>query len=216
MTTTQTATSPASMPSRDSASQRFTIGITGMTCASCVGRVERALASLPHVETVSVNLATEQANVQGDAALALPDIIQTIERTGYEVAQTPVELAIEGMHCASCVGRVERVLNAVPGVTRASVNLATERAQVTVSAQTDDLHALTAAVERAGFTASPIHDRQADETSREARQELDQQHLRRDFLIAFVVTLPVFLLEMGGHMVPALHRFIDNTVGLQA
>src|SRR5699024_11565533 len=118
MTTTQTATSPASMPSRDSASQRFTIGITGMTCASCVGRVERALASLPHVETVSVNLATEQANVQGDAALALPDIIQTIERTGYEVAQTPVELAIEGMHCASCVGRVERVLNAVPGVTR--------------------------------------------------------------------------------------------------
>src|SRR5699024_8548612 len=65
-------------------------------------------------------------------------------------------------------------------------------------------------------TASPIHDRQADETSREARQELDQQHLRRDFLIAFVVTLPVSLLEMGGHMVPALHRFIDNTVGLQA
>ncbi len=93
----------------------LSLPITGMTCASCVGRVERALKSVPGVSAAAVNLATETAEVRGIAA---PDVLITaVEKAGYPVAAEAKELFIEGMTCASCVARVERALQAVPGVT---------------------------------------------------------------------------------------------------
>ncbi len=92
----------------------FDLPIAGMTCASCAGRVERALRNVSGASGVSVNLATEQARVQapGDS---LPALMEAVERAGYSVPQQTVELSIDGMTCASCVGRVERALNKVPG-----------------------------------------------------------------------------------------------------
>ena len=134
-----------------------TLPIEGMTCASCVGRVERALREVPGVSGASVNLATERATVTGTAPRAA--LVAAIEDAGYDVpapAPSSVDLAIEGMTCASCVGRVERALLAVPGVTAASVNLATERATVQGIA---DRAALLAAVEDAGYDARPLQPR---------------------------------------------------------
>ena len=109
--------------------EKFVLDVEGMTCASCVGRVERALKAVPGVQSASVNLATERAEVTG-AAVDRALLVKAVEDAGYDVTSRPVDLQIEGMTCASCVARVERALKTVSGVTYASVNLATERAHV--------------------------------------------------------------------------------------
>ena len=117
------------------APEALDIGIEGMTCASCAGRVERAVARVPGVSAVSANLATEQARIQFDGQPGTAAAVaEAVTKAGYGVASQEITLEIGGMICASCVGRVERALRAVPGVTGAEVNLATERARVLASA----------------------------------------------------------------------------------
>lgn len=96
------------------------IGIQGMTCASCAGRVEKALKKLPGVQTATVNLATEKAHIQADSPLAIADVKAAIEQAGYEVATQMTTLTIKGMTCASCVGRVEKALRRVQAVITAA------------------------------------------------------------------------------------------------
>jgi Au+-exporting ATPase len=123
-----------------------------------------------------------------------------------------ISLPIEGMTCASCVGRVERALNAVPGVAVATVNLATERATVRGTA---DPAALVAAVARAGYKARPLRlSASSDENSAERKDE-EQRRLKRDLIVATLLALPVFLLEMGSHLLSAIHMLIVRTIGMQ-
>jgi len=199
-----------SNPVPGGALQKTVLDVEGMTCASCVGRVERALKAVPGVASASVNLATERAEVTG-AGLDRTALVRAVEGAGYSVAARPVDLAIEGMTCASCVGRVERALKAVPGVASATVNLATERATVTGTA---DLAALTRAVAGAGYAAHPVLAAGADETA--ARKAAEEAGLRRDLLIAAALTLPVFVLEMGAHLFAWVHMAVMNTIGMQA
>ena len=126
--------------------------IGGMTCASCVMRVEKALRKVPGVTGATVNLATEQAQVQADASVTADALAAAVRHAGYEVGSADIALQVEGMTCASCVGRVEAALLKVPGVIGASVNLATERASVRAlsSVSASDLEA---AVDRAGYKA---------------------------------------------------------------
>ena len=127
----------------------LSLPISGMTCASCAGRVERALGKLPGVTAASVNLATERAEVRGTAPLAAA--IGAVVQAGYGVPEQRFDLGIGGMTCATCAGRVERALAKVPGVLEASVNLATERAMVRAVAGTPEA-ALAAAVAKAGYS----------------------------------------------------------------
>ncbi|WP_195794437.1 heavy metal translocating P-type ATPase [Kinneretia sp. DAIF2] len=128
----------------------LTLPIDGMTCASCVKRVEKALKAVPGVQDAQVNLATEAASIAGAPAL---DALQAaIEKAGYALRQQDLTLSVEGMTCASCVGRVEKALKKVPGVAAAEVNLATETAQVRLLAGTDPA-ALLGAVAKAGYQA---------------------------------------------------------------
>ena len=107
------------------------IPIQGMTCASCVGRVEKAIRSVAGVTAANVNLATERAHVEFAPATADPvAVADAIRAAGYEPSAATLDLTIEGMTCASCVSRVEKALERVPGVIEANVNLATERASV--------------------------------------------------------------------------------------
>ena len=135
------------------AAQAWTLPIEGMTCASCVARVERSLRSVAGVTEASVNLATESATVQAAPGVALPALTAAVEKAGYTVGEKTFDLAVEGMTCASCVARVEKALKAVPGVLSAEVNLATESAAVRASGAVE-LAALRAAVEKAGYVAS--------------------------------------------------------------
>ena len=131
----------------------LSLPVEGMTCASCVGRVERALAKVPGVAQATVNLATESAAVTLAASVPAQNLADAIERTGYAVPDDSADLRIEGMTCASCVGRVERALQAVPGVVAATVNLATEQAHVERLRGAAGAAALMAAVQKAGYTA---------------------------------------------------------------
>jgi P-type Cu+ transporter len=108
----------------------LSLPIEGMTCASCVGRVEKALARVPGVRSAAVNLATESAALELDQPVMAGTLADAVRRAGYEVPRETVTLAVQGMTCASCVARVERALARVPGVVSAEVNLATERARV--------------------------------------------------------------------------------------
>ena len=88
----------------------LSLPVEGMTCASCVGRVEKALGSLAGVSSATVNLATEKADVDYDpAGIGAEEIAEAIGRAGYSVPEQTVELAVGGMTCASCVSRVERL-----------------------------------------------------------------------------------------------------------
>ena len=136
----------------------WSLPIEGMTCASCVGRVERALQKIPGVSEVSVNLATEAASVRASPGVGLAELRSAVEKAGYTVGESSLGLDIAGMTCASCVSRVEKALLRVPGVLRAEVNLATETASVTLATRQIDEAALVAAVERAGYTATPRHE----------------------------------------------------------
>ncbi len=192
-----------------------TLHIEGMTCASCVARVERALAAVPGVESAHVNLATESAQVRLSGPVAGSDLVAAVEDAGYDVAEETVELSVEGMTCASCVGRVERALAAVPGVASASVNLATEQAVVRGAAGLNPA-ALIAAVEDAGYDAKVLETAGAAEGEAEARKAAEAAGLRRDLLVAGALTLPVFVLEMGSHLIPAVHDLVMGTIGMKA
>ncbi len=134
----------------------WTLPVEGMTCASCVSRVEKALSAIPGVSEANVNLATEAATVRADKGVALNALRAAVEKAGYTVGEQTVQLSIEGMTCASCVARVEKALLKVPGVTSAQVNLATETAEVKLASRDLDLSTLTAAVAKAGYAARPI------------------------------------------------------------
>ncbi|MEB3767537.1 heavy metal translocating P-type ATPase [Acinetobacter sp. MD2] len=191
------------------------LNITGMTCASCVGRVERALKKVQGVIDVSVNLATEQAQIKSEITIQAQQLIDAVTKAGFDahVPEHSVELDIQGMSCASCVGRVEKALTQVNGVLAVSINLATEKAQLRL---TDDVidGQLIQAVQKAGFAANVVQAQQlnaVDELTQ--RREQDAQSLQRDFYIALVLTLPVFILEMGGHLIPTWHHWIAHTLG---
>ncbi|HEY2022857.1 heavy metal translocating P-type ATPase [Paraburkholderia sp.] len=175
----------AAIPSPSSPARVVEFDIDGMTCAACATRVERALSKVPGVARASVNLATERARVESGATVEPAQLADAVRKAGYEAAlvagagagagagadidvaaraeasvaaprTTELELAIGGMTCASCAMRVEKALSKVPGVARASVNLATETATVHSSAESADAHALIAAVSKAGYEAAPI------------------------------------------------------------
>ena len=198
----------------------FELSVEGMTCASCVGRVERALKKVPGVQEAVVNLATEKASLTvadpNQASAILPQAVAAIEKAGYAVPAQSVDLQVGGMTCASCVGRVERALKKVPGVQNAVVNLATERASVQLQGSVD-VSSLIAAIEKAGYEAQPVlHDAAATgEDAAAQRQAQERESLKRSLIFATVFALPVFLLEMGGHMVPAFHHWIAGSIGTQ-
>ncbi|MFA9439612.1 heavy metal translocating P-type ATPase [Uliginosibacterium sp. sgz301328] len=131
--------------------QELTLPISGMSCASCVTRVEKALGKVPGVESVAVNLASESARVSLSAPVPASDLVAAVEGAGYGVASQEVDLAISGMTCASCVARVEKALSRVAGVTGATVNLASESARVAWTG--GDPAVLVDAVRKTGFGA---------------------------------------------------------------
>jgi P-type Cu+ transporter len=194
----------------------FAIPVEGMSCASCVSSIEKAVAKVPGVDKVVVNLATERADVTFKAAPDMPAVIDAIRKAGYDVPSGSVDLAIEGMSCASCVSKVEKSLNAVPGVTRASVNLATERAHVELAGQVP-LSDLIKAVETAGYEARSLDEARSDakQETQSDKRDAEAAELKKSVILAAVLTLPVFILEMGSHIIPAVHMFVMDTIGMQ-
>ncbi len=169
-----------------------------MTCANCVSVVEKGLSKLQGVDHVDVNLALERATVTYDPTLLDENaLIERVEQTGYGIATATTELAITGMDCASCAAVVKKGLRKLDGVIDVSINLATERAQVTYVAGQITRRDLVKQVEMIGYgvaegaTTEELGD--AERTARE--REITKQ--RRYLLVGVLFTLPLFILSMG-------------------
>jgi Cu+-exporting ATPase len=170
--------------------ERLVLPVQGMTCASCVAHVEKALARVAGVGRVAVNLATESAAVEG-LALDPQALARAIDAAGYSVPTQTLRLDIEGMTCATCVTRLEAALRAVPGVMRAAVNLASESAQVEVVSGAATARDLVAAVIAAGYGAT------VPSAAATAAPADRTRGLRQDALLALALALPLLL---GTHL----------------
>ncbi|RRW17335.1 copper-translocating P-type ATPase [Stutzerimonas stutzeri] len=190
-------------------SATHTLPVSGMTCASCAGRVECALLKVPGVASASVNLANEQVRVESSEA-DLAALIEAVQKAGYGVPVQSLELAIDGMTCASCVGRVERALLKVPGVRSAAVNLASERAHVEVLGPPDPA-ALIQAVEAVGYHATASSERRPAADA-ERRLQRERWAVIAGLLLAAPLVLPMFGELFGQHwMLPAWIQFLLAT-----
>ncbi|MCB1772507.1 MAG: heavy metal translocating P-type ATPase [Gammaproteobacteria bacterium] len=186
--------------------KQLDIGIDGMSCASCSSRVERAIEKLEGVVEAPVNLATARASVTYDESLLSPTaVIDAVRELGYSPLTEEFEIGVGGMTCANCSARVERALNKLPGVLAASVNLATERATLHFLPATLSTDDITRAIEETGYEARPIEGDNTEAREQAARDE-QRRAMRRDLIIAAVLTIPVFVLAMGSHFVPGFNR----------
>lgn len=175
--------------------QHLTLPVEGMTCASCVGRVEKALQETPGVEEASVNLATEKATITLATGTSADAAIQAIERAGYSVPRQNFDLNISGMTCASCVARVEKALANVLGVTEVSVNLATERAHIVASAGVGEAQLINA-VAQAGYEAQSVQTTVPVATNRAQRELV---FLLASAALTLPLAVPMFISLGGGH-----------------
>lgn len=197
-----------------SAPETLTLKVGGMSCASCVKRVEKALSAVPGVTGASVNLASETARVEYDGSGGSAPLVAALEKAGYQAAEESVSLEIDSMTCASCVKRVEKALSAVPGVLDASVNLASETATVRYVDGAVSTRQLIEASAKAGYPAKLKSSTTAD--GGRDRNAGEAAELKKKAIIAGLLTLPVFVMEMGGHAVPAFHEWLHATIGMQA
>ena len=186
--------------------------IADMTCASCVRRVEKAIAAVPGVSASSVNLASEKADVTFAGAPDASAVADAVRAAGYGVRESVMEFPVEGMTCASCIGRVEKALKAVPGVIDATANLAQERARVRYVEASAGFDDFAEAIARTGYRAvqrSEATDVEGDEERRVA----ERRALKRALVLAAILTAPLFVMEMGAHAVPAFGHYLHEAIG---
>ncbi len=168
--------------------------IEGMTCAACAMRVEKGLNRLPGVEA-SVNAVNDEARVEFDPGRVSPlEMLAAVEQAGYGVPYQSVDLALSGMTCAACSSRIEKMLNRLPGV-KASVNLATEKAQVTYPSGMVEIGDLIRQVEKAGYGAQEI--RLLDSAGQKSRDEALYRSGVRRFAVSALLTLPLLAQMLG-------------------
>ena len=164
--------------------------IIGMTCASCVNRIEVQVKKIPGVKDISVSLATETAYVKMSSLDIIAQVIDAIKKSGYEIVTAEKEILIEGMTCASCVSRIEKSLIKIPGVLKAVVNLATEKANVTyIDGSLNDSNLLDA-ITKAGYKGTFSSQNKKDEKSDKDKQ------LKNDFIkliIGAILSLPLII-----------------------
>nr|WP_232796417.1 heavy metal translocating P-type ATPase [Roseovarius salinarum] len=187
----------------------MTFEVQGLSCAGCAGRAERALGAVPGIRDATVNFANRTAQV-APADIDPRAVSEALDEAGYPAAEDTVTLRIEGMHCASCIGKVEQALTAMPGVLDASVNLAAETAKVRILSGAADPAELARAVTDAGY---PAHPESGGTRDRAETRQAEIAGARRSMLIAAALTLPVFVMEMGSHFIPGMAELIDDTLG---
>ena len=183
--------------------QKINIGVEGMSCASCVARVEKAISKVPGVERVVVNLANHQALVDWAGEVTDPAaLVEAIESVGYEVGHITTRLKIDGMSCASCVNRVEKAIQSLPGVLNAAVNLGTEEALVTHIPGIASVERIIASVTDSGYQAKPAEEETED--ADKLRRESVFRKQKRKFAFSLSLTVPVLIFSM-----PDLFPFVE-------
>ncbi|MCX7629973.1 MAG: heavy metal translocating P-type ATPase [Geminicoccaceae bacterium] len=173
---------------------RLLLPLVGLTCAACARRVECALADLPGIEGIAVDLVGERAElVLGPQAPETAAIVARIREAGFGVRERTARLRIRGMSCASCAGRIERALRRVPGVLEASVDLLSESAQVRHLAQAVTVFRLVEAIREAGYDAAPEAPSERGAERAEAAERTVRAREALAVAAALLLTLPLLL-----------------------
>ena len=193
----------------------ISLQIQDLNCASCSGRAEKALNAVTGVISATVNLAAETAQISFADPATPKALTDALTDAGYPAATQEVTLEIEGMTCASCVGRVDKALKASDGVISVSVNLATEAATVQYASNATTVGQIAATATAAGYPAKPKAGAQADSENRNMRKADEITRLGWLTLIAALLALPVFAIEMGSHFIPGVHHWVTTNIGTQ-
>jgi P-type Cu+ transporter len=189
--------------------------VEGMTCAACSSRLQRALERVDGVTSADVNLATEQATVHLAHGGSATHLVDAVEKAGYSARTSRTTLAVTGMTCAACVGRVQRALEKHPAVLSADVNLATERATIghLPSVERSELVAL---VRDAGYDVVDEAGDSADAADSEAEaREAHRIGQRKRLTVAALFTVPIMVLDMGSMMIPGAHDWLMSVLTMQ-
>jgi len=164
--------------------------ITGMTCAACAIRIEKGLNKLEGVDTANVNLALEKASIKYDPAVTnVNDFIKKVNDLGYGVLSEKVEFDIVGMTCAACATRIEKGLNKLEGVNKATVNLALETSSVEFNPSQINIQEIITGVEKIGYEAKVKQEKSAD-TINHREKEIEKQ--KGKFLFSLILAFPLF------------------------
>jgi len=167
--------------------------VQGMSCASCVAKIEEGLSELDGVEAAKVNFATKRADVTFDGKrLKIGDLITTVKDLGYDVDKEERTFPVRGMSCASCVEKVQKALSRVPGVIQAEVNFATEKAKVEYLSGDVSVKDLSQAVSYAGYELLEVEEEDAVEKEKAARKA-ELRALKQKFSVGLILVLPLFI-----------------------
>ncbi|MEH6670290.1 heavy metal translocating P-type ATPase [Halopseudomonas sp.] len=190
-------------------SDSIDIGIRGMSCGSCVGRVERALNAQPGVSGAQVNLATARARVEFTDKADPVATAHTIKAAGYEPLTESADIPVLGMSCGSCVSRVEKAISQVPGVLGSSVNLTTQKVSVTFLSGVVSLADIHQAIRGAGY--EPRKQESGPVPESESEQDQEGAELRKSMLFAAALTIPIVFIAMG-KMLPGLDAYFAGVM----
>jgi Cu+-exporting ATPase len=210
---------PVSIPAAREGTVRLDLPVSGMTCATCVATVEKALKKLPGVEFVSVNFATQRATVlYSPAGAAAADLAAAVRGAGYDVASASADVSIKGIMCAGCVHTIEKALLGQKGVLGAAVNLATGRARVEYLPTEIGLDEIFAAIESAGYqvirptaSESGISGASSSDDIEQKIRDRELRDLRTKFFIGLALSVVIFAGSMGG-IFPFVPAFLRSPV----
>jgi Cu+-exporting ATPase len=189
--------------------ERIDLPIVGMTCASCAQRVQESLSQLKGVNKASVNFATSRATVSYDPQQAeVENLIFAIRESGYDVGTVSIEVPIQGIDCASCVQKIEKALLTTKGVTKAAVNLATEKAKVEYLPSETRLDEIKEAIESTGYKVIEIPPEEGVEDIERVQREKEYKKLKKKFLVGLVISVLIFL--GSSEWIPGMPEILSN------
>ena len=190
--------------------ERIDLPIVGMSCAGCAATVQKNLADLKGVDSANVNFATTQATVLFQPQLVDPaDLISRVRKSGYDVGTASVEIPIQGMHCASCVQAIEKALLQEKGITKASVNLASEKAKIDYIPSLISLPEIKKVIEQTGYKVLKLPEEGELEDLESKIREKEYRKLRTKFFVGTILGLIIFFGSMP-HWFPWIPSFLNN------
>jgi len=174
--------------------KKINLKISGMSCASCAMAIEESLSKLTGVKEASVNFAAEKATVLYDVqSVTIDDIIKTIRDTGYDVITDKVQLRLKGMSCAACAMAIEKALNELEGVYKATVNFAAERAIVEYDSSATSIKDMIKAVENIGYEAELVNDASYSYDADRDEHEKEINQKRNMLILGILLSAPLVL-----------------------
>ena len=199
-----------SFKKQEEKSEKIDLPIVGMSCATCVSTIQRGLASLKGVEKANVNFATSRATILYQPQLVKPeDLISSVRKSGYEVGTASLELPIQGMNCASCVQKIEKALLQTKGVTKAVVNIATEKAKVEYLPSETSFEEIKKAIKSTGHRVLEVAPSEGIEDPERMIREREYRKLKIKLIVGIILGLIIFL-GSSRHWFPWVPSFLNN------